>query len=67
MEGFATLVRESKRVDPLSGALYVFWDGTGLCLFAKRLETGSSAGEKSRNGVMRMSVAQLSARLDRPC
>ena len=38
--------------DPFSGAVYVFrakradriklvfWDGTGLCLFAKRLEDG---------------------------
>ena len=45
-----TLVRESMRSDPFSGTVYVFrakraarlklifWDGTGLCLFAKRLE-----------------------------
>jgi hypothetical protein len=48
MEGLATLVRESMQGDPFSGAVYVFrakradriklifWDGTGLCLFAKR-------------------------------
>jgi IS66 Orf2 like protein len=47
MEGLATLVRESMGADPFSGAVYVFrakradriklvfWDGTGLCLFAK--------------------------------
>jgi hypothetical protein len=47
MEGLATLVRESMQDDPFSGAVYVFrakraeriklifWDGTGLYLFAK--------------------------------
>jgi transposase len=46
------LVQETLREDPLSGALYVFtnrrgthlklvyWDRTGFCLFAKRLEHG---------------------------
>jgi transposase len=47
-EGLAALVRETMAADPFSGAVYVFrakradriklvfWDGTGLCLFAKR-------------------------------
>jgi len=47
-DGLAALVRESLAADPFSGAVYVFrakradriklvfWDGTGLCLFAKR-------------------------------
>ena len=51
-EGLAALVREEMRADPFSGAIYVFrakradrvklifWDGTGVCLFAKRLEDG---------------------------
>src|SRR5580692_12075689 len=51
-EGLAALVRETMRADPFSGAVYVFrakradrvkliyWDGTGVCLFAKRLEDG---------------------------
>ncbi|WP_310883447.1 IS66 family insertion sequence element accessory protein TnpB [Bradyrhizobium brasilense] len=46
MEGLAMLVRENMKADPFSGAAYVFrakradriklifWDGTGLCLFA---------------------------------
>ena len=46
-EGLAALVRETMRADPFSGAVYVFrakradrvkliyWDGTGVCLFAK--------------------------------
>lgn len=45
---------------PFSGAIYVFrakqagrikltyWDGTGLCLYAKRLEEASSAGRTCR-------------------
>ena len=51
-EGLAALVRETMQADPFSGAVYVFrakradrvklvfWDGTGVCLFAKRLEDG---------------------------
>ncbi|MDE5464947.1 MULTISPECIES: IS66 family insertion sequence element accessory protein TnpB [unclassified Bradyrhizobium] len=52
MEGLAILGREHMQADPFSGAVYVFrakradriklifWDGTGLCRFAKRLEEG---------------------------
>jgi len=60
MEGLATLVREHMKADPFSGAVYVFrakradriklvfWDGTGLCLFAKRLEEGVFRWAKDR-------------------
>ena len=46
-EGLAALVREVMEADPFDGAVYVFrskradriklvfWDGTGVCLFAK--------------------------------
>ena len=76
MEGLAALVRESMRADPFSGAVYVFrakradriklvfWDGTGLCLFAKRLEDGIFRWPKIEDGVMRLSAAQLSALLE---
>lgn len=52
MEGLAMLVREHMKADRVSGAVYVFRakradqiklifsDGTGLCLFASRLEDG---------------------------
>ena len=52
MDGLAALVRETMAADPFDGAIYVFrakradrvklifWDGTGVCLFAKRLEDG---------------------------
>ena len=75
-EGLATLVRETMRADPFSGAVYVFranradriklifWDGTGLCLFAKRLEDGIFRWPKIEDGVIRLSAAQLSALLE---
>ncbi len=51
-DGLVALVQEALREDPLSGTVYVFfnrrgtyvkgvyWDRTGFCLFAKRLENG---------------------------
>ena len=47
-DGLAALVREIMQADPFDGAIYVFrakradrlkllfWDGTGVCLLAKR-------------------------------
>src|SRR6202045_1575212 len=52
IDGLAMLVQSVLRQDPFSGHLFVFrgrkanlikivfWDGTGLCLFTKRLEQG---------------------------
>ena len=72
-EGLAALVRETIGADPFSGAVYVFrakradrvkliyWDGTGVCLFAKRLEDGSFRWPNVQDGVIRLSAAQLSA------
>ena len=71
--GLATLVREHLKADPFSGAVYVFrakradriklvfWDGTGLCLFAKRLEEGVFRWPKIEDGVMRLSAGQLTS------
>ena len=54
-DGLYSLVREHLDRDPLSGDLYLFvnrgrkrakvllWDGTGLCIYAKRLEQGRFA------------------------
>jgi transposase len=51
-DGLYALVRNALRQDPLSGALFVFinrrgtqakvlyWDRTGFCVWAKRLEQG---------------------------
>jgi transposase len=75
-DGLAALVRESLAADPFSGAVYVFrakradriklvfWDGTGLCLFAKRLEDGIFRWPRVEDGVMLLSAAQLSALLE---
>ena len=75
-EGLAALVREIMQAEPFDGAIYVFrakradrvkmvfWDGTGVCLFAKRLEDGGFRWPKSEDGVMRLSAAQLSALLE---
>ena len=72
-EGLAALVRETMQADPFSGTVYVFrakradrvkliyWDGTGVCLFAKRLEDGKFHWPKMEDGVIRLSAAQLSA------
>jgi transposase len=75
-DGLAALVRDVMQADPFDGAIYVFrakrtdrlkllfWDGTGVCLFAKRLEDGEFCWPKIENGVMRLSAAQLSALLE---
>ena len=75
-EGLAALVREEMKVDPFSGAVYVFrakradrvklifWDGTGVCLFAKRLEDGTFRWPNMQDGVMHLTAAQLSALLE---
>jgi transposase len=75
-DGLAALVREQMQADPFCGTVYVFrakradrvklifWDGTGLCLFAKRLEDGAFRWPNIQDGVMRLSAAQLSALLE---
>ena len=77
MEGLAMLVREHMKADPFSGAVYVFrakradriklifWDGTGLCLFAKPFEQRRQFRWPTiQDGVMRLSAAELSALLE---
>ncbi len=66
LDGLAMLVQGVLEQDPFSGHLFafrgrkanlikiVFWDGTGLCLFTKRLEEGRfpwpGADEQGRHG-----------------
>ena len=76
MDGLAALVKEHLGADPFSGAVFVFrakradrlklivWDGTGLCLFAKRLEGGRFRWPKIEDGVMRLTPSQLSALIE---
>lgn len=75
-EGLAALVRETMGADPFSDAVYVFrakrtdriklifWDGTGVCLYAKRLEDGEFRWPKVHDGMMQLTAAQLSALLE---
>jgi transposase len=42
----------------------VYWDGTGVCLFAKRLEDGRFCWPAIADGVIRLTAAQLSALLE---
>jgi transposase len=70
-EGLAALVREEMKSDPFSGAVYVFrakradrakliyWDGTGVCLFAKPLEDGKFRWPSVQDSVMRLSAGEL--------
>ena len=75
-EGLAALVRETMTADPFSGVVYVFrakrtdrvklvwWDGTGLCLMTKKLESGGFKWPGIQDGVMRLTAAQLGALLE---
>ena len=75
-DGLAALVREILGDDPFSGAIYVFrskradrvkmlaWDGTGLVLLWKRLESGAFKWPPITDGVMRLTSAQLAALID---
>ena len=75
-EGLAALVKDQMRLEPFSGVVFVFrskradrikllwWDGTGVCLLAKRLEDGRFQWPKVEDGTLRMSAAQLSALLE---
>lgn len=73
MDGLAALAQEQLRLDPFSGAALVFrskradrlkiliWDGSGVVLIAKRLSDGRFAWPPIRDGVMRLSLAQMAA------
>lgn len=72
----AALVSAEYGGDPYSGVIHVFrakradriklvwWDGTGLCLMAKRLESGGFKWPDIQDGGMRVTAAQLGALLE---
>jgi transposase len=76
MDGLAALVQTALAENPFSGQLFVFrgrrgdllkllwFDGDGLCLFAKRLERGRFVWPQAMSGVVSLSAAQLSMLLE---
>ena len=74
----AAIVREHLGRDVLEGAVYVFvgrdrrrakvlfWDGTGLCVLAKRLSKGRFAApwEKKRGAVLEWTTSELALFLE---
>jgi transposase len=71
LDGLVALVQRAVRENPFAGDLFVLrakradrvkilgWDGTGLCLFHKRLEKGRFIWPPVQDGAIRLSAAQL--------
>ena len=71
MDRLAALVQVTLRLDPFAGDVFIFrpkradrvkivvYDGTGLVLYAKRLEAGRFSWPSPAEGVVRLSAAQL--------
>ena len=76
MQGLALMVQQSLTRDPHGGDLFVFrgrvgslvkiiWhDGTGMSLYAKRLEKGRFIWPSAKDGLVSLSSAQLACLLD---
>lgn len=75
-DGLYGLVRHGLGLDPLSGALFVFinrrgsqmkvlyWDRTGFCIWAKRLERGSFVSDWSEMSTREIDWTQLKLLLE---
>ena len=75
-DGLAALVQSQLRRKPFDGSVYVFrakradrlkliyWDGSGLCLFAKRLEAGTFSWPDSAEQAREITPAELSMLLE---
>ena len=75
-DGLAAMVQTALADNPFSGHVFVFrgrrgdiikvlwFDGQGLCLFAKRLEQGTFRWPKIEDGTMRLTPAQLAALIE---
>ncbi len=76
MDGLAALAQTALEANPFSGHIFVFrgrrgdlvkllwFDGDGLCLFAKRLERGRFVWPQATSGSVALSAAQLSMLLE---
>jgi transposase len=75
-DGLSALVQTKLEQSPFSGHVFVFrgrrgdlikllwWDGDGLCLFAKRLERGRFVWPQASDGTVALTRAQLSMLLE---
>jgi transposase len=75
-DGLSAQVQNTLQQQPFSGHIFLFrgrrgdivkllwWDGDGLCLFAKRLERGRFIWPKIDSGTVQLSRAQLSMLLE---
>jgi transposase len=75
-DGLAALAQSALEQEPFSGHVFVFrgrrgdiikllwWDGQGLCLFAKRLEKGRFIWPQAESGSVALTPAQLSMLLE---
>ena len=71
MNSLAALVSHALSADPFAGDVFVFrsrrsdrlkvlfWDGTGLCLVVKRLESGAFVWPEVRDGAVALNTVQL--------
>jgi transposase len=76
MDGLAALVQQALRADPFAGDVFVFrskridrvkilvFDGTGLCLYSKKLEAGRFSWPSPAQGTVRLTAAQLATLLE---
>ena len=74
--GLSAMVQTALKENPFSGQVFVFrgrrgdlikllwFDGDGLCLFAKRLERGRFVWPKAESGTVSLTHAQLSMLLE---
>jgi transposase len=74
--GLSAMVQTALQTNPFSGQVFVFrgrrgdlikllwYDGDGLCLFAKRLERGRFIWPKVETGTVSLTRAQLSMLLE---
>jgi len=75
-DGLSAIAQTALEQNPFSGHVFVFrgrrgdlikllwWDGDGLCLFAKRLERGRFVWPQAENGAVSLTRAQLSMLLE---
>ena len=71
MDSLAALVMQTLAADPFTGDVFIFrskrsdrlkllvWDGSGLCLITKRLESGGFTWPPVRDGAVTLSALQL--------